>query len=135
MKEPRQLAPELHAATGGHAGLLHEVMSEEAPLSGKMATQTLVRGPQLQQALRLRLNSEAEAPKPPRRLTRDVLRKLLDGRTVERLDEAIADDFRYPEVRLYYDGIVRSAPDGSTVFRCEAARIVAEQALRAEERE
>jgi len=135
MNEDRRLAPMLHAATGGHPGLLHEVLCQEEPLNAETATRILVRGPLLQQVLRIRLNAEARAEKPPRRRTRDVLLKLLKGEKVGRLDESTADDFKYPEVRLYYDGIVRSAPDGSTVFRCEAARIVAEQGLQAGEEE
>ena len=42
------------------------------------------------------------------------------------------DELQYAEVRLYYDGLVMADGSGTTVFRSQAARRAAEQALAAE---
>jgi hypothetical protein len=55
-----------------------------------------------------------------------TLERLLHGQAVVRLSDA-SDDLGYPEVRLYYDGILIER-DARTLFRCEAARIAAERA-------
>jgi hypothetical protein len=57
-----------------------------------------------------------------------TLEKLLAGERVVRLQD-VRDDLSYPEVRLYYDGVVVER-DERTVFRCEAARLAAERALK-----
>lgn len=56
-----------------------------------------------------------------------TLEKLLGRQSVVRLADA-CDDLSYPEVRLYYDGIVVERNE-QTVFRCEAARLAAERAM------
>jgi hypothetical protein len=56
-----------------------------------------------------------------------TLEKLLEKRSVVRLADA-RNDFSFPEVRLYYDGVLVER-DGRTELRCEAVRLAAERAL------
>jgi hypothetical protein len=56
-----------------------------------------------------------------------TLKKLLAGNRVTRLSDA-GDDLRWPETRLYFDGVLEER-DRQTEFRCEAASIAAERAL------
>jgi hypothetical protein len=131
----RRLARDLHLATGGHPGLLRDLLSQGKPRNAKEATDLLVDKSPLRQALKTRLDAEARNPPPSHLSTREVLKKLVRGEKVRAADdEEFADDFKYPEVQLYYDGIVRRGADGSTVFRCAAARTVAEQVLKAGEK-
>jgi hypothetical protein len=64
-----------------------------------------------------------------KRHARTALRELLAGRALRPLAE-VEDELQHPEVRLYYDGLVVPDAAGATVFRCEAARLAAEEALR-----
>ncbi len=57
-----------------------------------------------------------------------TLEKLLKNESVIRLADA-RDDLTYPEVRLYYDGALIERDD-RTQFRCAAARLAAERAVR-----
>jgi hypothetical protein len=56
-----------------------------------------------------------------------TLAKLLRGERVVRLSD-VSDDLSFPEVRLYYDGLLIER-DGQTAFRCEAVRLASARAL------
>ena len=57
-----------------------------------------------------------------------MLGKLLAGEAVEPL-EPLDHRVEYPEVRLYFAGLVRTDAAGHTVARCEAVREVAREEL------
>ena len=62
------------------------------------------------------------------RSCQSVLAKLLAGQQVRELDP-LDNQVEYPEVRLYFAGLVRSDPAGKTVLRCKAVELAARDAL------
>lgn len=121
-------APVLHGVTSGHPGYLRELLGSDGSLEEGPATERLARSPRVEGILRRRLLEDDRADEG-RRHSAQVLRALLAGDTVRPLS-GIAEDLKYGEVRLYYDGLVREA-EGRTAFRCAAARVAAAAALEA----
>ena len=126
--ESVDLAYPVWLATGGHPGLLKELVGEPGGLQEEDATQRLAKSPQVAGILRRRLNEDS-ARRRQRTHAREVLRALVAGHEVEKLD-AIQDDLTRPEVRLYYDGLLRADRNGRTEFRCDAAKRAAQEVLR-----
>ncbi|MDI3282138.1 SIR2 family protein [Polyangium sp. 15x6] len=123
----------VHAATGGLPGLVQEALGGEGSLEREALTQRLARSPSVRGILRTRLAEDDRANRSPARHARTVLQNLLADKGARRLDDT-DDDLKYPEVRLYYDGLVVSAEgSGETVFRCEAVRIAAERTFTLEQ--
>jgi len=113
-------AEAVHAATGGYLGLLMEVLDEGPPFDPASLTQRLSSSPRVRDALRDRLREDDREQRTGRRHARWVLEELLQGREVSPL-EGLDHQTEYPEVRLYFDGLVRTEKSsGRTVFRCEA---------------
>lgn len=128
-------AEDVHRATGGHPGMLEEVLlSCGSGTDFDDMTARLVEGPTLHAVLRMRFTEDDHAGHPAQRHARATLRDLLAGRTVKNLND-IEDDLRYPEVRLYYDGLVVGGHEtgGKTALRCEAVRLVVERTLALED--
>jgi hypothetical protein len=122
--DPNQ-APAVHEATGGHPAWTALLVPEVR--AGRMAnlSQSLV-DRQLYRVLHDRLK-RLEKGREGSSHAASTLEKLLKGQQVVRLAD-VCDDLGYPEVRLYYDGVLVERY-GQTVFRCEAARLAAERAL------
>jgi hypothetical protein len=121
-------AAEVHAAMGGLPGLLEEVLVSGV-LDAAAITARLSRSPAVAGVLRARLSEDDRQGVEEKRHARTALRELLAGRALRPLAE-VEDELQHPEVRLYYDGLVVPDAAGATVFRCEAARLAAEEALR-----
>jgi hypothetical protein len=126
-------AGDVHAAIGGLPGLLEEALLG-GPLDAPALAARLSQSPAVRGVLRLRLSKDDRRALGPRWHARWALQEMLAGRPVRKLAE-VEDQLQFPEVRLFYDGLVAAdeGVGGATVFRCEAARVAAEQALRAEE--
>jgi hypothetical protein len=97
-------------------------------------TARLAQSPAVRGVLRMRLSEDDRGGLGPKRHARWALQEMLAGRAVRKLSE-VEDELQFPEVRLYYDGLVVAdeSAGGATVFRCEAARMAVEQALRVED--
>jgi hypothetical protein len=123
----------VHAAIGGLPGYLEEVIVGRA-LDAAAITEQLSRSPSVHGVLRMRLSRDDRAGLPERQHARGALKEMVGGGKVRKLSE-VEDELQFPEVRLYYDGLVTAdaAAGGATVFRCEAVRVAVARALRAEE--
>jgi|GEM_PF-1599446 len=121
-------ATSVHGATGGHLGLLQEALSSEGPRDADSITARLVRSPSLRSIVRERLLQDERNGYQGERSCHAVLGKLLAGQTVEAL-EPLDHRVEYPEVRLYFAGLVRTDAAGRTVPRCKAVEHVAREAL------
>jgi hypothetical protein len=118
-------APSVHEAAGGHPDWTRLVVPEVR--AGRLhGLSRHLADAQLYRVLHDRLK-RLEAGRQGGSHAATTLEKLLDDKRVVRLADA-CDDLSYPEVRLYYDGVVVER-DEQTVFRCEAARLAAERAL------
>ncbi len=126
-------AEDVFAATGGLPGLVQEALGGEGSLEREALTQRLARSPSVRGVLRTRLAEDDRKSEAPARHARTILGNLLAGKGARRLDD-LDDELKYPEVRLYYDGLVVSEDgSGDTVFRCEAVRIAAERTFALEQ--
>jgi hypothetical protein len=128
-------AEDVHRATGGHPGLLEEViLSCGSGTPFDEMTARLAESPTLHAVLRMRFAADDRAGHPAQRHARTTLRDLIAGRPVKNLND-IEDELRYPEVRLYYDGLVIGGDEtgGKTELRCEAVRLVVERTLALED--
>jgi hypothetical protein len=128
-------AEEVHTAIGGLPGLLEEVLvAGKLDADADALTTRLSQSPAVRGVLRIRLSDDDRQGLGARRHARWALQEMLAGRPVRKLAE-VEDELQFPEVRLYYDGLVMAyeGANGATVFRCEAVRVAAEQALKAEE--
>ncbi|MFY0522253.1 tetratricopeptide repeat protein [Archangium gephyra] len=112
-------AGEVHEATGGHLGLLKEVLLGAGALDRESVTARLARSPSVRGALQDRLREDERNGYTDKRSCRFVLEELLAGRPVEAL-EPLDHRIEHPEVRLYFSGLVRSDAEGKTVLRCQA---------------
>jgi hypothetical protein len=123
-------AGEVHRAIGGLPGLLNEVLAG-GTLDPKALTARLAESPAVRGVLRLRLSEDDRLGVEPKRHARWALQEMLAGRAVEKLAD-VEDQLEHAEARLYYDGLVvaEDGARGATVFRCEAVRLAAAQALR-----
>lgn len=128
-------AQALQRATGGHPGLLRDVLeagplpSEDQALEAE-ATRRLMDDPRLAGGLDYRIQQD-DRDKQKLRHAALVLEALLKGVPVRRLNESgIADHFKWGEVRLHYDGLVRLGADGQTELRCAAVQNLAQIAVR-----
>jgi hypothetical protein len=121
-------AGEVHEATGGHLGLLKEVLLGAGALDRESVTARLARSPSVRGALQDRLREDERNGYTGQRSCRFVLEELLAGRPVEAL-EPLDHRTEHPEVRLYFAGLVRSDAEGKTVLRCRAAELAARDAL------
>ncbi len=121
-------AASVHAATGGHLGLLREVLSGEGPLDLDSLSARLSRSPALRGNVQECLRRDGRNGYTGDRSCHAVLAKLLEGQPVEAL-EALDHRVEYPEVRLYFAGLVRSDANGKTVARCQAVERVAREVL------
>ncbi|HYO66564.1 MAG TPA: SIR2 family protein [Archangium sp.] len=124
----KRWAREVHEATGGHLGLLEEVLAGAGALDRESVTQKLARSPWVRGALQERLREDERKGYSGKRSCRYVLEELLAGRPVNALEPL---DYRIeqPEVRLYFSGLVRGDEEGMTVLRCRAVQLVARDAL------
>lgn len=118
----------VHAATGGHIGLLREVLSSNGELDIDAVTARLVRGPSLRGTVQECLRQDERNGYTGERSCQGVLAKLLAGQQVRELDP-LDNQVEYPEVRLYFAGLVRSDAAGKTVLRCKAVELAARDAL------
>ncbi|MFL5353255.1 SIR2 family protein [Archangium sp.] len=123
-----QWAGDVHEATGGHLGLLKEALLGAGALDRESVTARLVRSPSVRGALQERLREDERNGYTGRLSCRFVLEELLAGRTVEAL-EPLDHRTRYPEVRLFFAGLVRGDAQGKTVLRCQAVELVAREVL------
>jgi hypothetical protein len=121
-------AGDVHAATGGHLGLIREVLSGEGGLDQESVTARLARSPTVRGALQDVLREDERNGYVERRGCRFVLEALLAGREVDAL-EPLDHRVEHPEVRLYFAGLVRSDAAGKTVPRCRAVELAARAAL------
>ena len=121
-------ATDLHAATGGHVGLLRESLGSDGSRDAEAVTARLVRGPTLRGAVWERLRQDEREGYRGARSCHAVLVKLLAGQSVEALGP-LAHRVEFPEVRLYFAGLVRADTAGRTVLRCDAVEHVAREML------
>jgi len=121
-------AQSVHEATGGHVGLLREVLMSEGALDADSVTSRLVRSPSLRSTVQECLRQDERNGYTGERSCQSVLAKLLAGQRVEDL-ETLDNQVEYPEVRLYFAGLVRSSAEGKTVLRCKAVELAAKEAL------
>lgn len=121
-------AEEVHAAIGGHPGLLNEILLDGGALDSGSITERLIQSPVLREWVRERLREDDRQRRDGQHHARWVLGELLADRQVQRL-EALDHDVDHPEVRLYFDGLVRRDEAGRTVLRCEAVARIAAAAL------
>ncbi len=118
----------VHVATGGLPGLVDEVIADGL-IDAAAITRRLAQSPSVRGVLLARLSEDDRSPFQEAQHARSVLEKLLAGEAVRTIADG-NDHLEYPEVRLYYDGLVaEQGPAGTTVFRCEAVRLAAERAL------
>jgi len=101
-------AGDVHAATGGHLGLIREVLSDEGALDVESVTARLARSPSLRGAIQERLREDERNGYVGKRSCRHI---------------------EHPEVRLYFAGLVRGDAEGKTVPRCRAVELAARDAL------
>jgi hypothetical protein len=118
----------MHEATGGHLGLLKEALSSDGPLEAEAVTSRLARSPSLKATVQECLRRDERNGYVGERSCRGVFEKLLAGKSVEPLDP-LDHQVEYPEVRLYFAGLVRADSAGKTVLRCKAVEQVAREAL------
>jgi hypothetical protein len=121
-------AKSVHEATGGHIGLLREVLSSEGALDADSVTARLARSPSLRGTVQECLRQDERNGYTGGRSCQAVLEKLIAGQSVEEL-EPLDNQVEYPEVRLYFAGLVRSDAAGKTVLRCKAVELAAREAL------
>ncbi len=121
-------APSVHEATGGHLGLLKEVLSSDGSLETGAVTARLARSPSLRGNIQECLRRDERNGYVGERSCQAVLSKLLAGERVEEL-EPLDNQVEYPEVRLYFAGLVRRDSTGRTVLRCKAVELAAREAL------
>jgi len=121
-------AQSVHAATGGHLGLLREVLMSDGALDADSVTARLVRSPSLRGSVQECLRQDERNGYTGERSSQAVLAKLLAGQRVEDL-ETLDNQVEYPEVRLYFAGLVRSDVEGKTVLRCKAVELAVRDAL------
>lgn len=121
-------AQSVHTATGGHLGLLRETLMSEGALDVDSVTSRLVRSPSLRSTVQECLRQDERNGYTGERGCQAVLAKLLAGQRVEDL-ETLDNQVEYPEVRLYFAGLVHSSADGKTVLRCKAVEQAARDAL------
>lgn len=121
-------AAAVHAATSGHPAFVRAVTRDGIPFETDKLSAQLARAPDVRDILGHRLK-EDDLKQLKKRHAAHVLRALLDGKPVRPLDD-LSNDLRFPEVRLYYDGMLHTNDHGETVFRCEAVRRAAAIALR-----
>jgi hypothetical protein len=121
-------AQSVHEATGGHMGLLKEVLSSDGALDAESVTTRLMRSPSLRGTVQECLRQDERNGYTGERSCQGVLTKLLSGQRVEDLDP-LDNQVEYPEVRLYFAGLVRSDAAGKTVLRCRAVELAAREAL------
>lgn len=121
-------AQSVQAATGGHLGLLREALMSEGALDADSVTSRLVRSPSLRSTVQECLRQDERNGYTGARSCQAVLTKLLAGERVEDL-ETLDNQVEYPEVRLYFAGLVRSSAEGKTVLRCKAVEQAAREAL------
>lgn len=118
------------AATGGHPGLVRAAVRAGGPRTEEALAAQLARVPDVRDILARRLQEDdRKLTSQGRHHAAPVLRALLQGQPVRALED-LSNDLRFPEVRLYFDGMLRSEADGVTRFRCEAVRRAATVALR-----
>jgi SIR2-like protein len=124
----KRWAREVHEATGGHLGLLEEVLVGAGALDRESVTERLARSPWVRGALQERLREDDRHGYSGKRSCRFVLEELLAGRPVNAL-EPLDNHIEQPEVRLYFSGLVRGDEEGMTVLRCRAVELAARDAL------
>lgn len=119
------------AATGGHPGLVRVAMRMGGPRTELALAAQLARAADVRDILARRLQEDDRKVPPAKRRhhAASVLRALLQGQPVRALED-LGNDLRFPELRLYFDGMICSDADGATRFRCEAVRRAAALALR-----
>ncbi|AKJ03190.1 SIR2-like protein [Archangium gephyra] len=124
----KRWAREVHEATGGHLGLLEEVLAGAGALDRESVTQRLARSPWVRGELQERLREDERNGYSGTRGCRFVLGELLAGRPVNEL-ESLDNHIEEPEVRLYFSGLVRGDEEGRTVLRCRAVELAARELL------
>ena len=124
----KRWAHSVHEATGGNLGLLKEALSSDGPLDAAAVTSRLARSPSLMSAVQECLRRDERNGYVGDRSCRGVFEKLLAGKSVEPL-EPLDHQVEYPEVRLYFAGLVRADAQGHTVLRCKAVEQVARESL------
>jgi hypothetical protein len=124
----KRWAASVHQATGGHLGLLKEALSSDGLLDSDSVTSRLARSPSLKAAVQECLRRDERNGYVGDRSCRGVLEKLLSGKSVDRL-EPLDHRIEYPEVRLYFAGLVHADAKDNTVLRCKAVELVAREAL------
>ena len=117
----RATAERIAQVTGGHPGLVRTAAGLGLALEHVALEQALSRTPDVLGILKHRMDDDDRQKRPPRRHASFVLRALLDGRPVKTLED-LGSDLDLPEVRLFYDGMLRSDEQGRTLFRCAAVR-------------
>jgi len=124
----KRWAHSVHEATGGNLGLLKEALSSDGPLDAAAVTSRLARSPSLMSSVQECLRRDERNGYVGDRSCRGVFEKLLAGKSVEPL-EPLDHQVEYPEVRLYFAGLVRADDKGHTVLRCKAVEQVARESL------
>ncbi|MCY1078931.1 SIR2 family NAD-dependent protein deacylase [Archangium lansingense] len=124
----KQWAGAVHEATGGHLGLLKEVLLGAGALDRDSVTARLARSPSVRGALQERLLEDERHGYVGKRSCRFVLEDLLAGRPVAALGP-LEHRTEHPEVRLYFAGLVRGDAEGKTVLRCRAVELAARDVL------
>ncbi|WPB72990.1 SIR2 family protein [Archangium violaceum] len=124
----KRWARDVHEATGGHPGLLEEILAGAGALDRKSVTERLARSPWVRGALQERLREDERNGASGKRSCRFVLEELLAGRPVNAL-EPLDYHLEQPEVRLYFSGLVRGDEEGRTVPRCRAVELAARDEL------
>lgn len=117
-------AQRIAQATGGHPGLVRTVGRlglDALPHEPAALDQALSRTPDVLGILKRRMDDDDRQKRSPRRHAASVLRTLLDGKPVKSLPD-LGSDPHFPEVRLFYDGLLRCDEEGRTLLRCEAVR-------------
>ena len=117
----RATAQRIAQVTGGHPGLVRTASGLGVGLDDGALEQALSRTPEVLGILKHRMDDDDRQKRPSRRHAAFVLRALLDGRPVKALED-LGSDLDLPEVRLFYDGLLRSDEEGRTLFRCAAVR-------------
>ncbi len=121
-------AQSVHEATGGHLGLLKEVLSSDGSLDTAAVTARLARSPSLRSTIHECLRQDERNKYTGERSCQAVLEKLLAGQPAREL-EPLDNQVEYPEVRLYFAGLVRGDKAGKTTLRCKAVELAAREAL------
>jgi hypothetical protein len=121
-------AQSVHEATGGHLGLLKEVLSSDGDLDTAAVTARLARSPSLRSIIHECLRRDERNGYTGERSCHAVLEKLVAGQPVREL-EPLDNQVENPEVRLYFAGLVRGDKTGKTTLRCKAVELAAREAL------